>query len=212
MNLKELSYEALNGLLDDVLSEIKLRQFDLGFERGKIFGQKYATVEKSPQEIRDDIIDRAKRDVAEIVKRGIDVKAKGGSDGNETYRDSFYEVIFNVNNEKRTVVSLIKGATGNGRVFGVRHRGIAKCAPDDCFNVHIGKAIALRRALGLDVPAEYLSAPQPEEVRDGDIIRASHRNNGSFYVKNRPNMAVINRDLQNGVIKVIDDSREEVAE
>jgi hypothetical protein len=125
---------------------------------------------RSPQEIRDDIIEQAKRDVAEIVERGIDVKAKGGSEGNETYRDSFYEVNFNVNKEKRTVVSLIKGATGDGRVFGVRHRGIAKCAPDDCFNVHIGKAIALRRALGLEVPPEYLNAPQPTEVRVGDVV------------------------------------------
>ncbi|MFP3830651.1 hypothetical protein, partial [Pseudomonas sp. SIMBA_021] len=51
-----------------------------------------------------------------------------------------------------------------------RHVGRAKAAPDDCFNVHIGKAIALRRALGLAVPDEYLNAPQPTEVRVGDIV------------------------------------------
>ena len=52
-------------------------------------------------------------------------------------------------------------------------RGIAKAAPDDCFNVHIGKAIALHRALGLEVPDEYLNAPQPTEVRVGDAVRLS---------------------------------------
>lgn len=182
---------------------------------------------KSPQEIRDDIIEQAKRDVAEIVKRGIDVKAKGGSDGNETYRDSFYEVIFNVNKEKRTVVSLIKGATGDGRVFGVRHRGIAKCAPDDCFNVHIGKAIALRRALGLEVPAEYLNAPQPTEVRVGDIVKTfehSGAHHSTFKVENvrfevdeirlkkRKNSALYTEFLPDLGDCIIDDSREEVTE
>lgn len=145
---------------------------DFVIPRSGIGNPHYITFMRSPQEIRDDIVEQAKRDVAEIDERGIDVKAKGGSEGNETYRDSFYEVIFNVNKEKRTVVSLIKGATGDGRVFGVRHRGIAKCAPDDCFNVHIGKAIALRRALGLVVPTKYLSAPQPTEVRVGDVIES----------------------------------------
>ena len=61
----------------------------------------------------------------------------------------------------------------SGKVYA---RGIAKCSPDDCFNVHIGKAIALRRALGEDVPHEYINAPQPTEVRVGDIIFAERKN------------------------------------
>lgn len=71
-----------------------------------------------------------------------------------------------VNREKRTVVALTKNPI-TGKVLS---RGIAKCAPGDCLNVHIGKAIALRRALGLPVPDEYLNAPQPTEVRVGDVI------------------------------------------
>lgn len=67
---------------------------------------------------------------------------------------------FVVNREKSTVVALIRNMFTNE----VRARGIAKCAPSDCFNVHIGKAIALRRALGLFVPTEYLNVPQPTEV------------------------------------------------
>ncbi|MCA0117385.1 hypothetical protein LCD32_00040, partial [Bacillus sp. RSS_NA_20] len=52
----------------------------------------------------------------------------------------------------------------------IRERGISKCAPNDCFNAHIGKAIALRRALGLEVPSEYLNVPQPTDVRVGDVV------------------------------------------
>lgn len=61
-----------------------------------------------------------------------------------------------VNRDKRTVVALLELKL-KGTVWG---RGIAKCAPDDDFDVNIGKAIALRRALGLPVPDEYLNAPQ----------------------------------------------------
>lgn len=55
-------------------------------------------------------------------------------------------------------------------------KGIAKCASSDCFNVHIGKAIALRRALGHQVPTEYLNAPQPTEVHVGDVVAVGYRN------------------------------------
>lgn len=45
-------------------------------------------------------------------------------------------------------------------------RGIAKCNPNDVFNEHIGKAIALGRALGLDV-SEFEQAVQPTKVLAG---------------------------------------------
>lgn len=51
-----------------------------------------------------------------------------------------------INEEKRTVVVLLKSKfTGN-----VRCRGISKAHPGDKFNADIGKAIAIRRALGLE--------------------------------------------------------------
>src|SRR5699024_11680223 len=62
-------------------------------------------------------------------------------------------------------------------------RGIAKCDPSDCFNVHIGKAIALRRALEVEVPDEYLNTPQPTEVRVGDIVR--HRSGKKFTLSEK---------------------------
>ncbi|MBL3729313.1 hypothetical protein JIN86_06825 [Lysinibacillus sp. HST-98] len=44
--------------------------------------------------------------------------------------------------------------------------GISKCNPSDVFNEHIGKAIALGRALGLDV-SEFEQAVQPIEIVKG---------------------------------------------
>ena len=108
---------------------------------------------------RDEIIEKAKADVAELVAEYTDY-------------DERFE--FRVNRNKRTVVAL---SYYKGRVHG---RGIAKCAPDDVFNVHIGKAIALRRALGLEVPEEYVKAPQPTEPRVGDVV-SNGRYSGNVY-------------------------------
>lgn len=68
----------------------------------------------------------------------------------------FGHVDFIVNTEKRTIVALLKPLGSNQVV----KRGIAKCDPNDVFNEHIGKAIALGRALGLDV-SEFEQAVQP---------------------------------------------------
>ncbi|MHC8516806.1 hypothetical protein [Sporosarcina sp. ITBMC105] len=78
-------------------------------------------------------------------------------------------VKFEVNAEKRTVVALMFGEyTGK-----LRAKAIAKCAPDDVFNADIGKAIALARALGMKVPAEFLNAPKPTEFAVGQVTKGS---------------------------------------
>ncbi|MCU4668508.1 hypothetical protein [Bacillus paralicheniformis] len=110
--------------------------------------------EKTAQERRDEIVEQAKADVEKLSNR------------HQRRQYCGYSVEFRVNNEKRTIVVLLKGVN-TGIVY---TRGIAKAAPDDCFNEHIGKAIALHRALGLEVPDEYLNAPQPTEVRVGDVV------------------------------------------
>ncbi|MEX5835828.1 hypothetical protein D070_13530 [Bacillus velezensis] len=107
----------------------------------------------SAQARRDEIVEQAQVDVEERIT-------------NNTLNRVVY---FVPNRTKRTVVALIKGEY-SGKVYA---KGIAKATPDDCFNVHIGKAIALRRALGLTVPDEYLNAPQPTEVRVGDVVRST---------------------------------------
>jgi len=112
---------------------------------------------KTPQQIRNEIVAKAKADVAGRYKVSGRIPNKWSDD-----RD----VEFIVNKEKRTVAVLLRGYL-SGQVY---EKGIAKADPSDCFNVHIGKAIALRRALGLEVPAEYSNAPAPTEVRIGDVI------------------------------------------
>jgi hypothetical protein len=106
----------------------------------------------TPQDVRDSIVEQAKRDVAELEHE---------------QRANLLRMKYVVNAEKRTVVCLAERFD----LGYIRAKGIAKCAPSDCFNAHIGKAISLRRALGLEVPTEYLTAPQPTEVRVGDVVK-----------------------------------------
>ncbi|MCR8997954.1 hypothetical protein NW825_24090, partial [Brevibacillus laterosporus] len=131
---------------------------------------------------------------------------------------------FIVNKEKRTVVCLLRGGVTPNEYA----RGIAKCSPDDCFNVHIGKAIALRRALGLDVPTEYLTAPQPAEPRVGDVVKSTHafgRNpegrvsqvGGGKYICASEGLTFFTTDGEHvwrfkDNVKIIDDSRDQETE
>ncbi|KAA8750162.1 hypothetical protein [Paenibacillus sp. UASWS1643] len=117
---------------------------------------------KSPQEIRDDIVKRAKDDVSRLIDEDGFAHRRGGPFNTVVIEE------FVVNRGKRTVVVLGFEAYGNRKK---RALGFAKCAPGDVFNVWIGKVVALRRALGLEIPEEYVSAPQPTEVRVGDIVK-----------------------------------------
>src|SRR5690606_8877993 len=99
----------------------------------------------------------------------------------------------------------------------VLEKGFAVCAPDDCFNVHIGRAISLRRALGLKVPAVYLQAPNPTEVRVGDIVRLiapGYSFDGKIETVREVHLngAVLTKEspgsCPKGEYEIIDDSRE----
>ncbi len=129
-------------------------------------GETIIPAQKSPRQIRDEIIEKAKCDLIKLKIIARDDYAK--------------HVKFFINKEKRTVAALLVSRVSR-RVF---ERGIAKCDPTDCFNVHIGKAIALRRALGLEIPDEYLNAPQPTEVRVGDVVSGG-REQGYYSEKRR---------------------------
>lgn len=113
---------------------------------------------------RDEIIEKAKADVVKLKRIGGDRYATLPPTSSLFGRH--YDVKFQINRKKNTVVALVYGGISQTLLS----RGIAKCAPSDCFNVHIGMAIALRRALGLDIPQEYVSAPQPDEARVGDVV------------------------------------------
>lgn len=152
-NLYEMNYDELVALVEDAMKALRTRSYKNGYDQGRFDAEieaAHGTYEKSDQQKRDEVVEKAKEDVRELL--------------NSAYG---YDHEFIVNSAKRAVVYLRKvvGRTSIGL------RGIAKCAPNDCFNAHIGKAIALRRALRLPMPVVYLNVPQPTEVRVGDVVR-----------------------------------------
>jgi hypothetical protein len=178
---------------------------------------------KVPKQMtRDAVIERAKVDVAELKVTHYPTLQKYYVAYNLSWRPEC-DADYIVNGDKRTVVCLLRKRRFDGKGV-VQSKGIARCAPDDVFNVHIGRAIALRRALGLAVPAEYTNAPQPTEVRVGDIVAGGKSNgfyspdkrftltrdngNGSFSYAERPTDWV----FRDQIGRIIDDSRDEVSE
>ncbi|WP_338532604.1 hypothetical protein RBB83_17345 [Paenibacillus peoriae] len=132
-----------------------------------ILGDSASNVTKpEPTELtRAAVIEKARADVAELGRVGRDIDSHLPEPS--PFYSKFYGVKFYVNREKRVVTAVITYRDGSA----VRARGIAKAAPDDVFNADIGKAIALRRALGLTVPREYTDAPKPDEPRVGAVTR-----------------------------------------
>ncbi|MCY9225944.1 hypothetical protein MOF11_13005 [Bacillus haynesii] len=194
----DIAVKNMNTATENLIAEIeelRLAAYAQGFEdaRRKLMAQ--APVEKIAQERRDEIVEQAKADVERLSNRYC-----GRS------------VEFVVNHEKRTVVAILKGVN-TGIVY---TKGIAKAAPDDCFNEHIGKAIALHRALGLEVPDEYLNAPQPTEVRVGDVVKHTVTSEIATVIEDDswPPLTgayVYQRDVESArrYARIIDDSRTE---
>ncbi|WP_390184071.1 hypothetical protein [Bacillus amyloliquefaciens] len=224
IDLNAMGYDELLAHGDAVMEAIKKRTFQEGFQAAKQVQRKLAGMnsKKSTQARRDEIVEQAKADVEKLSNYGDGVRYITGTGSVATCN-----VEFVVNSDKRTVVALLKGLR-TGKVYA---RGIAKAAPDDCFNVHIGKAIAIRRALGLTVPDEYLNAPQPTEVRVGDVVRGKYADyyyqlcregelgDDSYEAKIREIADGKYRYVGGGYdfiddadLTIIDDSREEVGE
>ena len=123
-----------------------------------------------PNEQRADVIKRAKAFVADAKRTpsfGGEKAYLNSVDGGKT--GHWCNVEFLVNADKRTVVALMRWRYDNS----VTSRGIAKCDPDDVFNADIGKAIALARALGVEVPTEFVKAVQPTEFVLGHRLYVS---------------------------------------
>ena len=124
---------------------------------------------------RKEVIEKAKKFVEKTEREARSMFRN--DEGNPTFRRKTTSPEFIVNEEKRTVVALVKGAYNRKLV----EKGIAKCAPSDVFNVHIGKAIALGRAYGLPT-SEFEQAPQPDEVVPGMVVRNLGCAGGSFKI------------------------------
>lgn len=150
-----------NSKITNSVKELVRTVYEEGYKQGMLHAQ---LDEETPQQKRDRIVEQAERDIEELKD------AEGSITRRKGYRSIngwIHDAEFIVNAEKRTVVCLLIPQMSKD----VSSRGIAKCAPSDCFNSHIGKAIALRRALGLEVPEEYMNAPNPTEVRVGDVVQ-----------------------------------------
>lgn len=117
----------------------------------------------TPNQQRAAIIEKAKAFVKNIVGEYDTFNTTVGR-----YKDQCVRPIFHVNEKKRAITVLIYGAFGNQLIF----KGITKCNPNDVFNEYIGKAIALGRALGLDV-SEFEQAVQPT-VAVGQLLGRSY--------------------------------------
>lgn len=193
----------------EAIKELRLAAYEQGYEdaRRQLNAKDPAV---SAQARRDEIVEQAKADIENLADEDGPVYQ---TEDNEGYPCSCY-ANFRVNKEHRTVACDLRGVRTGERY----KRGIAKAAPSDCFNVHIGKAIALRRALGLAVPDEYLNAPQPTEVRVGDVVQYRSVRDDALVVISDGAKTVPNSyftylsTAQTYAHKIIDDLREEVGE
>lgn len=135
---------------------------------------------KSPNELRAEVIQRAKGVLEEWIDdvtycRGQHLKFYCNRYLPSPYSSWGLIAEFVVNTEKHTIVALLKGF----ETLEIATKGIAKCHPDDVFNEHIGKAIALGRALGKDV-SEFENAVQPT-IAVGQRFKVTEE--GSVYLK-----------------------------
>lgn len=117
----------------------------------------------------------------EACRKGDEVN-RDKENGNQTSRNFWYETEFFVKDAKVTAL-VYWLQLGKKRTTSPKEIGSSKCHPNDCFNEYIGKAIALGRALGLDV-SEFEQAVQPDEVVVGMEVEVldheSGRKSGKF--------------------------------
>lgn len=126
-------------------------------------------VEETEQETklsREEVVQKAKRFVDN--KRDCDGDIKVGI--------HYVTPEFFVNAEKRTVVVILRLWTDESQIIA---KGKETACGDDVFNAHIGKAIALARAVGEEVPEEFINAPQPERAEVGMCVRLNR--GGDLY-------------------------------
>lgn len=112
--------------------------------------QRYETIEKARKFVIDHERDLPGKDV-----RGY---------GNEACQGSYYETDFHIKNRKVTAVVHLVNSSRVRLARLERLVGRAFCMPGDVFNSDTGKAIALARALEIEIPEEFLKAIQPDEV------------------------------------------------
>ncbi|HCG4535534.1 TPA: hypothetical protein NJY08_004378 [Salmonella enterica subsp. enterica serovar Typhi str. AG3] len=165
-----------------VLSELEIRSCNPDHE-GSLYGVYVAIFGRTPETVDVyELIEQPKSanlQRAEIIanaKKFVEVKSEylkdstllpGGYERkkieNPNYCGYKMKVEFITKKDERLVIALLKYSDGE-----LETKSIAKCNLSDVFNEHIGKAIALGRALGLDV-SEFEQAVQPTHYAVGQI-------------------------------------------
>lgn len=114
----------------------------------------------SPNEQRAQIIEDAKKFVEQVIERGKNSEAPKVDEGHAYYKNHFFDVDLVVKNNKITALVFLNNSEGLRLENKPDLINRAECAQNDVFNEHIGKAIALGRALNIDV-SEFEQAVQP---------------------------------------------------
>lgn len=131
---------------------------------------------ETAQEIRDRTVDEAKELVKEIEDKLYGCWYRSPYEAHRKHGPLVVEFV--VNRDKRRVTAVLRLKHIDTMVVGT---GRANCVEGDVFNEHIGKAIALLKALGEDVPHKFKHAPNPTEIRLGNIVQFNGGKNGATY-------------------------------
>lgn len=161
LSLANKEIEELVKMKKQINDTLSTKYYSLGFDMGVSYVESRSKSNEEDdvdvdmslenQLKREKIIESAKEDYGNIISEIYD------------FTNEVSVVSTKIDNEMRVLVT----NRSTGKVYS---RGVSKCHPDDCFNEHIGKAIAIRRALNLPTPEEYIDAPQPTIVKVGDIV------------------------------------------
>lgn len=134
----------------------------------EVFKVDFSAEQRTVNQQRAELIAKAKEFVEKY--QAVRLKDKSHDIGNITAREHYYETEFFTKGKKVTAV-IYRLLFGETRGSYTSHVGRANCAPGDVFNEWIGKAIALAKALQIDIPVEFLDAVQPT-VAKGQIVEA----------------------------------------
>lgn len=169
---------------------------EMAEQLAKLHAGETVTPENTPKLTRDGVVQQAIDDVKDLLSRNYSSRTEVAKFVGETLwfvsEGGLYtvtdEVLFAINADKRTVVASIRY---NQNPKDVYKQGRAKCAPGDVFNEHIGKAIALRRALGLTVPVEYyeVEARDSDDLAVGDVVKGIEEGHQYELIAERDNPA-----------------------
>ncbi|PID15568.1 hypothetical protein CSV63_07240 [Sporosarcina sp. P34] len=122
---------------------------------------------KSANEQRAELIQRAREFVQKY--ESVETGDLNFHIGNATAQLHFYKTEF-VRKENK-ITALVRWMSHGTEVQSVvRHVGRSQCITGEVFNEWIGKAIALARALEIDIPKEFMNAVQPDEVVLGMVV------------------------------------------